>query len=617
MSMGKYTCVSVFVLAVAPGCDCSHPNIVECSGDACVGPKSEHEVICECGIDTILGDAQFDLRICLPSDLNNETGSADEIAAIEAMTDQEYQDAVTAYCVERVAPALHDVVGFLDDRACGSATVTCKLKNTPSGSATAENAACDLPCAAIDCVAPPEDGAGGTGGGGGGGGEAAAPNCDPEVVAPDIDDIHPEFCKCTQADGCGDIAGESICIQPTWAPDPPTIAVGMMTRFISLPSDIQLDHSLSNAQLTVTVDPDFPCGSDTETVTTQAQGSLTLYGQPCAPGDSCKYLLDFDLFADPFSMSFDTGFPCGGETANVTEALVRGGTEGSYVTIDANGNGVIPAGAMRVIADGILNGSDRFKFDSFSTEPVAIHVNFATGTFEMPSATLTFDGGEITVNLAGAITGQPPRADAGADQMVECTSPAGATVGLNGSASSDPDGDIVFYNWWKGAPLDKSGWLGGAATLDVAAPMGPSSWALTVSDQRLATHHDRTNVNVVDTTGPTLSVNITPSELSPPNHKLVTHQVSIVASDVCDPAVTFVLKSITSDEAADGSGDGNTSPDIQGADIGTPDLEFQLRAERKGNGVGRTYTIVYTATDSSGNSTDTVVMVQAPHDQGN
>ena len=30
--------------AVAPGCNCSHPDLVECTGPTCVGPKSEHEV---------------------------------------------------------------------------------------------------------------------------------------------------------------------------------------------------------------------------------------------------------------------------------------------------------------------------------------------------------------------------------------------------------------------------------------------------------------------------------------------------------------------------------------------------------------------------------------------
>jgi hypothetical protein len=295
--------------------------------------------------------------------------------------------------------------------------------------------------------------------------------------------------------------------------------------------------------------------------------------------------------------------------------LVRGGTQGTHVTVDGNGNGVIPAGALRVIADGILNGDTRFKVDQPSTEPVAIHVDFTAGTFEMGPSTLSFEDGEIAVHLVGVITGQPPRADAGSDMVVECASPAGTAVLLDGSASTDPDGDAFFYNWWKGGVFDPSAWLGGDATFDVVAPKGATTYALSVSDGRLATHSDHTTVTVVDTTGPTLAIEITPSELSPPNHKMVTHHVTVVADDACDPSsVSYVLKSITSNEPDDDTGDGNTTNDIQGAEFGTPDLEFQLRAERKGNGEGRTYTIVYTATDSSGNSSDTIVEVKAPHD---
>jgi hypothetical protein len=42
---------------------------------------------------------------------------------------------------------------------------------------------------------------------------------------------------------------------------------------------------------------------------------------------------------------------------------------------------------------------------------------------------------------------QPPIADAGDNQTVEETSPAGADVVLDGSGSSDPDGDVLTYEW--------------------------------------------------------------------------------------------------------------------------------------------------------------------------
>ena len=64
-----------------------------------------------------------------------------------------------------------------------------------------------------------------------------------------------------------------------------------------------------------------------------------------------------------------------------------------------------------------------------------------------------------------------------------------------------------------------------------------------------------------------------------------------------------------------GDGDGDTSRDIREAEIGTADVDVLLRAERNGRGDGRTYTLLYRATDSSGNKVDAEVSVFVPHDE--
>ena len=79
---------------------------------------------------------------------------------------------------------------------------------------------------------------------------------------------------------------------------------------------------------------------------------------------------------------------------------------------------------------------------------------------------------------------------------------------------------------------------------------------------------------------------------------------------------TVKLVSITSNEPANSTGDGNTSPDIAGATFGTDDRSFQLRAERKGNGHGRVYTVTYSAQDASGNTAQQIATVTVAHDQG-
>ena len=58
-------------------------------------------------------------------------------------------------------------------------------------------------------------------------------------------------------------------------------------------------------------------------------------------------------------------------------------------------------------------------------------------------------------------------------------------------------------------------------------------------------------------------------------------------------------------------GDGNTINDIQVDASGN----ISLRAERSGKGTGRIYTITYSATDCTGNSSTADVTVTVPHNQ--
>ena len=103
----------------------------------------------------------------------------------------------------------------------------------------------------------------------------------------------------------------------------------------------------------------------------------------------------------------------------------------------------------------------------------------------------------------------------------------------------------------------------------------------------------------------------------PPNHNYQTFTASSFgasASDNCGgPGVNVVyIVSVTSDEVENGNGDGNTLNDI----VIAPDCKsVQLRAERQNNGDGRVYTIVFGATDSSGNVTTGTVKVTVPKSQ--
>jgi len=119
----------------------------------------------------------------------------------------------------------------------------------------------------------------------------------------------------------------------------------------------------------------------------------------------------------------------------------------------------------------------------------------------------------------------------------------------------------------------------------------------------------------IDKTAPTLTCVASPSVLWPPDHRLVNVNSTVNVSDGLSGAQEFSLQSANSNEPDNGLGDGDTANDIQGWDIGTPDVSGWLRAERSGYGSGRVYTFTYRGTDKAGNAASCSTTVMVPHDQ--
>ncbi|KRF06866.1 hypothetical protein ASG89_18650 [Paenibacillus sp. Soil766] len=113
----------------------------------------------------------------------------------------------------------------------------------------------------------------------------------------------------------------------------------------------------------------------------------------------------------------------------------------------------------------------------------------------------------------------------------------------------------------------------------------------------------------LDNVAPELSVTLDKTTLWPANKKLVTVTANVYAADDISQTSSIVLTSITSNEKLQ-------SDDIQDARYGMFDTSFSLRAERKGGGSGRVYTITYTAIDLAGNKTIATAIIKVPHDQG-
>ncbi|MBT2724139.1 glycosyl hydrolase 53 family protein [Bacillus sp. ISL-46] len=105
----------------------------------------------------------------------------------------------------------------------------------------------------------------------------------------------------------------------------------------------------------------------------------------------------------------------------------------------------------------------------------------------------------------------------------------------------------------------------------------------------------------IDKTAPALNVSFNSSVLIERNHALIPIKATVDGEDTLSGINRIELVSIESNQPDNGKGDGNTVNDIQGADFGTFDTEFLVRAERSGSG-DRVYTVTYEAWDNAGNS---------------
>lgn len=191
----------------------------------------------------------------------------------------------------------------------------------------------------------------------------------------------------------------------------------------------------------------------------------------------------------------------------------------------------------------------------------------------------------------------------------ECTSPAGADVRLDGSASSGLLPTCGLTHRWSG-PFGEAD---GPAPL-VIVPLGEHDVLLEVSQNGVTRVSTRQTVRVADTTAPIAVTSPAPPILWPPDHRLVEVDTRPTALDLCDPEPRLALLAVSSNEPDDapGAGDGETAGDIRDAQIGAADRLVTLRAERDARGCGRRYDLRYSATDASGNTSGAAAAVEVP-----
>jgi hypothetical protein len=237
--------------------------------------------------------------------------------------------------------------------------------------------------------------------------------------------------------------------------------------------------------------------------------------------------------------------------------------------------------------------------DTGAAAPSGFFANGTTTTCRVDATDLAACNPDADTVDVTVVDTTMPVVTAPADQTAECESPDGTAVSIGTAVAVDVcDATLTVQS---DAPADY--------------PLGDTTVTWTSSDDDGNEGSATQTVTIEDTTPPDLTVTLSESVLWSPDHKLVEIEAIIDVSDICDASPTVELVSITSDEPDNDKADGNTVDDIQGAAVGTDDRVFEVRAERSGQGSGRTYTIVYEASDGSGNTTQRQVAVFVPHDQ--
>ncbi len=352
-----------------------------------------------------------------------------------------------------------------------------------------------------------------------------------------------------------------------------------------------------------TTSPTVTPPSDITAEATSSSGAAVTYS-----GETAMDLVDGAIVPSCLPASGST-FPLGANivTCTATDSAGNIGSGTFTITVEDTTSPSITAPAdVTAEATGSLTpvslGSPTV---SDLVDPSSTVTNDAPATYPVGSTTVIWTATDSHGNSATAtqtvtvVDTTAPVVTAPADVSVEAT--GSQTLASIGSATAtDAVGVVSLTN---DAPADY--------------PVGDTVVTWTAADAAGNSATATQTVTVVDTTAPVVTVSLTPGILWPPNHKMVDITAIVSVSDIADPSPTLNLISIVSSEPdnAPGNGDGNTVNDIQGAEFETEDNAFQLRAERDGNGNGRTYTIIYTVTDASGNTATEVVTVSVPHDQ--
>ncbi|MCK5564908.1 MAG: hypothetical protein KAJ07_06640 [Planctomycetes bacterium] len=192
-----------------------------------------------------------------------------------------------------------------------------------------------------------------------------------------------------------------------------------------------------------------------------------------------------------------------------------------------------------------------------------------------------------------------PVAEAGEDVVLSADENCMTAAVLDGSGSTDADEDELTYRWYYEDEMEP---FAEGIEVEAEVGLGLHEFTLIVNDGSEDSEPDSVVVTVIDDTGPEFSVVMEPSELWPPNNKMVPVEALFTVSDNCSDDITVELIEITSNEGSD--------------DDYLTDDGVYLRAARSGESDGRVYILTYRAVDEAGNESLGRASVFVPHDRG-
>ena len=337
--------------------------------------------------------------------------------------------------------------------------------------------------------------------------------------------------------------GKEVCLVAGFDPPDPTPA-------------LLVDELLQPVSLcTVSGDVQLSAAGHTPKRQPQARGELQVRGRPCAAGAGCSVAMSYQLKSD--DIEFDSGSIFASDPKFVDIGL-SGATEpdaihmGSFLGFHL---GEVRADtAFSTIRARRSGEPDAFSVAGRNTEGLALAMNWPSKVCRISGELVgqaVGDGDEgtldaqVEVALDGLIVNQPPRPSAGADQVVECSSPSGASVTLDASGSTDADGNLSFFEWRQGtqqlAPPSAS------PLLTVQQALGEQTYDLLVADRGFSADRDAVVVRVADTTAPQISCNapatVTPSDV--PGKGNPGPSWTATATDACTGVASLTASGVT------------------------------------------------------------------------